>query len=156
MKAPSDVVIDAETGACSPRVWETCFLLAMRAARAPTLTLDEFQDELTRAELAGEISEFYALGVQAIFSLAYSSGFAPDYLGMAEFVIRNDSERAVMGQWRALQQLVEADDGDQLAEGAAGFGAARLVQSALRLHDKELTELCQTLMKALRQVSRAH
>jgi hypothetical protein len=188
MKDRSDVSIDLEGEVCSARVWQACFQLAVRATYDPTSFAPEFEDALLGAELDGEISEFYALGVQAIFNLADESGFAADYLGMAELLVGSTIDRAVMAQWRALQQLVEAGllmtvaemnrvhgtegTGSHAAlpeprtggstddrggtEVAAGCGAVQLAQSALGLHDEELTELGQALLNTLRRASRAH
>jgi hypothetical protein len=120
----------------------------MRAARGPTLVLDEFEDALTRAELAEEISEFYALGVQAIFNLTNESGFAADYLAMAEFVIGSDAERM---HWRTLQQLVELD---RRGDGPAGVSAL-LGGCSQTLDDESLAALGAELLETLRQVSLA-
>lgn len=151
MQDRSDVTNDAEGNVCSIGVWQTCLQLAMRAARDPTLALDEFQDELTRAELAEEISEFYALGVQAIFSLANESGFAPDYLAMAEVVISCDAERAAMMHWRTLQQLVALE---HRGDGPAGV-TALLGRRSQTLDDESLAALGAKLLDTLRQASRA-
>jgi hypothetical protein len=148
MQDRSDVTNDAEGEVCSLGVWQTCLQLAMRAAHAPTLALDEFQDELTRAELAEEISEFYALGVQAIFNLANESGFAGDYLAMAELVIGSTTEHTVMTHWRTLQQLVEL-------QGESEGLPALLGRRALTLDDESLAALGVAVQDTLRHASRS-
>jgi len=84
-------------------VWQTCLRLAFRAATDPQFPpLSTFHRELAAAELAGEISEFYALGLQAILSMADGAGVADDYLDMAELVAESVVERATVAQWRTL------------------------------------------------------
>src|SRR5580765_6432283 len=54
----------------------------------------EFRHELARAELSGEISEFYALSFQAVLAMAEGSELATEYLEMAEAVASSPYERA--------------------------------------------------------------
>jgi hypothetical protein len=149
MQDRSDVTNDAEGNVCSLGVWQTCLQLAMRAVHAPTLVVDEFQDALTRAELAEEISEFYALGVQAIFNLANESGFAGDYLAMAELVIGSTTERTVMTHWRTLQQQMELQRG-----GGPECIPALLGRRAQTLDDESLAALGVAVLETLRHASR--
>jgi hypothetical protein len=80
----------------------------MRAAHDPRFPpLSEFHRELAAAELAGEISEFYALGLQAIIAMGDDSGFADDYLDMAELVAASDAERTTVAEWRRLYAHVQ-------------------------------------------------
>jgi hypothetical protein len=66
----------------------------------------EFRHELARAELAGEISEFYALSFQAVLAMAEGSELAADYLEMAEAVASSPYERAVIAEDRAAYDLL--------------------------------------------------
>lgn len=66
----------------------------------------EFRHELARAELAGEISEFYALSFQAVLAMAEGSELAAEYLEMAEAVASSPYERAVIAEDRAAYDLL--------------------------------------------------
>lgn len=66
----------------------------------------EFRDELARAEIAGELSEFYALNFQAILAMVEGSEFASDYLEMAEAVAASPHERAVLAETLAAYDLL--------------------------------------------------
>jgi hypothetical protein len=66
----------------------------------------EFRDELARAELAGEISEFYALSFQAVLAMAEGSELAAEYLEMAEAVASSPYEQAVIAEDRAAYDLL--------------------------------------------------
>lgn len=66
---------------------------------------DEVRDELARAELSGELSEFHALNFQAILAAAEGSEFAWEYLEMAEAVASTPFERAVIAETRAAHDL---------------------------------------------------
>jgi hypothetical protein len=66
---------------------------------------DGFRSALARAELAGEISEFYALICHAILALADGSEFAGDYLMMAEAVAASPYEQAVVAETRTTHDL---------------------------------------------------
>src|SRR6185436_6118382 len=67
---------------------------AARSARCPTILqplgilldtgrYEELRDELARAELAGQLSEFHALNLHAILAVTEGSESASDYLEMA-------------------------------------------------------------------------
>jgi hypothetical protein len=82
----------------------------MRAARDPRFPqLREFHRELADAELAGEISEFYALGLQAIIAMANDAEFATDYLDMAESIADSGPERNLLAQWRSIYEQLQSD-----------------------------------------------
>jgi hypothetical protein len=66
----------------------------------------EFRHELARAELAGEISEFYALSFQAVLAMADGSELATEYLEMAEAVASSPYERAIIAEDRAAYDLL--------------------------------------------------
>lgn len=66
----------------------------------------EFRHELARAELAGEISEFYALSFQAVLAMAEGSELAAEYLEMAEAVASSPYERAIIAEDRAAYDLL--------------------------------------------------
>jgi hypothetical protein len=58
----------------------------------------ELREELASAEIAGEISEFCALTCQAILAVVEGSGFANDYLEMAEAVASSPYELAIIAE----------------------------------------------------------
>ena len=66
----------------------------------------EFRHELARAEIAGEISEFYALSFQAVLAMAEGSELAAEYLEMAEAVASSPYEQAVIAEDRAAYDLL--------------------------------------------------
>ncbi|HEX3766219.1 MAG TPA: hypothetical protein VHW23_46320 [Kofleriaceae bacterium] len=66
----------------------------------------EFRHALARAELDGEISEFYALSFQAVLAMAEGSELAADYLEMAEAVASSPYEQAVIAEDRAAYDLL--------------------------------------------------
>ncbi len=66
----------------------------------------EFRRELARAELAGEISEFYALSFQAVLAMAEGSELAAEYLEMAEAVASSPYEQAIIAEDRAAYDLL--------------------------------------------------
>lgn len=69
----------------------------------------EFRHELARAELGGEISEFYALSFQAVLAMAEGSELAAEYLEMAEAVASSPYEQAVIAEDRAAYDLLHDD-----------------------------------------------
>ena len=74
-----------------------------------TRRYEEFRDELARAELAQELSEFHALNFQAILAVIEGSEFASDYLEMAEAVAASPYERAVIAENRAAHDLLRGN-----------------------------------------------
>lgn len=66
----------------------------------------EFRRELARAELAGELSEFYALSFQAVLAMAEGSELAAEYLEMAEAVASSPYEQAIIAEDRAAYDLL--------------------------------------------------
>jgi hypothetical protein len=70
---------------------------------------EEFRSTLARAELAGDISEFYALDFQAVLAIAEGSEFAADYLEMAEAVASSPYELAIVAEDRAVYDLLEGN-----------------------------------------------
>jgi tetratricopeptide (TPR) repeat protein len=70
---------------------------------------EEFRDELARAEMAGELSEFYVLNFQAILAVMEDSEFANDYLEMAEAVAASPYELAVIAENRAAHDLLRGN-----------------------------------------------
>jgi hypothetical protein len=70
---------------------------------------DEFRGEVARAELAGDISEFYALSFQAVLAMAEGSELASEYLEMAEAVASSPYELAIIAEDRAAYDLLQGD-----------------------------------------------
>lgn len=70
-----------------------------------TRRYDEFRDELARAELTEDLSEFYTLNYQAILAVAEGSEFAGEYLEMAEAVASSPHELAMIAETRAAYDL---------------------------------------------------
>lgn len=70
---------------------------------------EEFRGELAQAEIAGEISEFYALNSQAILAVVEGSEFASDYLEMAEAAASSPYELAVIAENRAAYDLLQGN-----------------------------------------------
>jgi hypothetical protein len=70
---------------------------------------EEFRDELVRAEIAGQISEFYALNFQAILAVVEGSEFASDYLEMAAAVASSPYELAVIAENHAAYDLLQGN-----------------------------------------------
>lgn len=70
---------------------------------------EQFRDELARAEIAGEVSEFHALNFQAILAVVEGSVFASDYLEMAEAVASSPYELAVSAENRAAYDLLRGN-----------------------------------------------
>lgn len=66
---------------------------------------DEFRDELARAEIAEDLSEFDALNYQAILAVAEGSEFAGEYLEMADAVASSPYELAAIAETRAAHDL---------------------------------------------------
>jgi hypothetical protein len=66
----------------------------------------EFRDQLGRAELFGDISEFHGLNFRAILAVLEGSEHAADYLDMAEAAARSPYERAVVAENRAARDLL--------------------------------------------------
>ena len=62
----------------------------------------ELREELASAEIAGEISEFCALTGQAILAVVEKSGFANDYLEMAEAVASSPYELTIIAESLAI------------------------------------------------------
>jgi len=70
---------------------------------------DEFRDELARAEITMEISEFYALNFQALLAVAEGSELAEDYLEMAEAVASCPRELAIVAESGAAHDLLQGN-----------------------------------------------
>ena len=70
---------------------------------------EEFRDELARAEIAEEISEFHGLNFHAILAVVEGSEFAGDYLEMAEAVASSPYELAVIAENRAAYDLLQGN-----------------------------------------------
>lgn len=70
-----------------------------------TRRYDAFRDELARAEIAEDLSEFYALNFQATLAVVEGSEFAGEYLEMAEAVASSPYELAVIAETRAAHDL---------------------------------------------------
>jgi hypothetical protein len=88
----------------------------------------EFRHELARAELAGEISEFYALSFQAVLAMAEGSELAAEYLEMAEAVASSPYEQAVIAEDRAAYDLLHDNP---------SAAAKRCVATLDRIHQTE-------------------
>jgi hypothetical protein len=83
--------------------------------------------ELARAEVAGEASEFCVLNFRALLAIIEGSEHIIDYLEMAEAIARLPHERAVIAENRAAYDLARGDP----------FAAARRCVAALE-------RVCQT------------
>lgn len=68
---------------------------------------DAYRSELTRAEVDGELSEFYALSYQAILAMTEGSEFASDYLEMAEAAASSPYELVVAAENWTTYDLLE-------------------------------------------------
>lgn len=109
MRQPLDTRTDGGRSPSPLSVWQACLRMALRSARDPGFPpLDDFHRELAAAELAGEISEFHALGLQAILSMAREPESVEDYLDMAALVAASAAEQALLAQWRVLHAQVQA------------------------------------------------
>jgi hypothetical protein len=94
----------------SADAWVHTANLLLRVARDPSpLALREFDSQVAHAELTEQISEFYALGIQAILAMAQRSESAVDYLDMAELVATPDEE-SLVAKWRAVYERFQASD----------------------------------------------
>jgi len=71
----------------------------------------EFYDELTRAELTGELSEFYALLLRAVMGMIEESkrDFVSYYLEMARAVAASLLEQVVAETYRAIYDSLPGD-----------------------------------------------
>lgn len=74
-----------------------------------TRRYEEFREELARAEIAEEITEFHALNFQAILAMVEGSEHASDYLEMAEAVAASLCERAVLAESQAAHDLLHGN-----------------------------------------------
>jgi hypothetical protein len=90
------------TSRCSSQVQALRLLLAAGRSEA-------CRDELARAELAGEISEFHALSLHTSLAIAERSELASDYLEMAEAVAASPYEHALLAEHRAAYDLLHDD-----------------------------------------------
>jgi hypothetical protein len=79
-----------------------------RASHAPGWSA-LVRDELARAELAGEISEFHALNYQAILAVVERSELASDYLEMARAAASSPYELAVIAENQATHDLLQGN-----------------------------------------------
>ncbi len=68
---------------------------------------DAYRSELARAEVDGELSEFYALSYQAILAMTEGSELASDYLEMAEAAAASPYELVVAAENRTTYDLLE-------------------------------------------------
>jgi hypothetical protein len=67
----------------------------------------DLRAELLRAEMAGELSEFHALGFQAVLAMAEGNACVDDYLEMAEAVAVEEYELAIVAGIRATRDRVQ-------------------------------------------------
>lgn len=86
--------------------WILCIVAGLRALRtsACSARYSALYRALARAEIAGEISEFYALTMQAIFAIAEDNSFAIDYLAMADAVAETSHEHEIAGEARGTYE----------------------------------------------------
>jgi len=105
-EAGEDVLDDVRTGSRSAPGLTTLqrLHLLLRERRH-----GELRDELARAEIAGEISEFHALDLQALLAMIEGSDLAGDYLEMAEAVACSPCELAIVAEHRAAHDLLQGD-----------------------------------------------
>lgn len=95
-----DSILNSATVVWEPRAIATLVPSVpelVRFARCKAL-----QFYLAEAELNGEISEFYALSIQAMLAIAESSEFAIDYLEMAEAIASSHYEISIIAEIREL------------------------------------------------------
>lgn len=68
---------------------------------------DEYRSELARAEVEGELCEFYALSYHAILAMTEGSDLASDYLEMAEAAASSPYELVVAAENWTTYDLLE-------------------------------------------------
>lgn len=104
---------------CAPDpAWSQFIDLAIRAVHDPSpLALREFHQQVAIAELAGQLSEFYALGLQAILAVGESPEVVDDYFGMAELVA-DPIELALVAHWRRTWSDAQEYVGQPASEAA--------------------------------------
>jgi hypothetical protein len=69
----------------------------------------EFRAELARAELSRTLSELWVLSFHALLAILERSGFAPDYLEMAEVVAASPWEHAFLAEVWASHEMSQGD-----------------------------------------------
>lgn len=94
-----------------PGAWTGCSSATMQRLHLylRTRRYDAFRDELARAEIAEDLSEFYALNFQATLAVVEGSGVAEEYLEMAEAVASSPYELAVIAETRAAHDLQQGN-----------------------------------------------
>lgn len=120
--------------------WSLCVIAALRTLPSPACSprYRGLHEYLARAERDGELSEFYALMIQAILAMSDESEFAIDYLEMAEAVAETAHEHAIVAETRL------AHDWLQVHRAAS----AKYIHATL-VHDCKAMELWNNLLVAL-------
>lgn len=111
MEAAQSCDPDAGDDAVKPRrgTWALCVIAALRAFRASICPAkyEALYRELGRAELAGEIAEFYALCLRAMLAMSDESEFAVDYLELAGLVASSEHQQRIVGEARAAHDRLQ-------------------------------------------------
>ena len=117
--------------------WGLCMVVVLRALQDPVRLIqhDDIHREVVRAELAGELSEFCALNVQALLAISERSEYAADYLDMAEAVASSPGEHAIVVEARQAHAWIQSDP----------VAATIHLQVALSDDDRAM-DLCNRLM----------
>lgn len=91
--------------------WSTIHLEAMQKFHdlLKQRRYQELREELARAELAEEISEFYVLNFHGLLAIVEGSEFASDYLEMAETVASSHYEMAILAESLAAHDLLRGN-----------------------------------------------
>lgn len=83
--------------------WTQCLNFVLLSRAHPTSGVTELFKAVAAAELTGALSQFHALGFQAIFAMGTDSEFAGDYLKMAESLAASPAQVELVSFWRGLQ-----------------------------------------------------
>lgn len=94
----------------SAGVWGLCIVAALRAfqERVSPAKYRELYGYLADAEFRGELSEFYALAIQATLAISEKSEFSTDYLEMAEAVTSSHIERGIIAEIRVTYDWLKS------------------------------------------------
>lgn len=140
----SSVVEGVPSGLGTERRWGLYVALQLQLLQAPLAPRwRALYREIARAERDAEISEFHALACHALLAMAEGSGFAADYLEMAEAVAASASERAAVASARSAHDWIRARPS----------GTLRCLARALG-HDHEARALWRHLQRALHRLGR--
>jgi hypothetical protein len=104
-------------------IWHLCLRILLRGVSEPVAL--QLYDELARAELTGDVSEFHALGLYAIHEMGMRSEFVEDYLGMAREVATSSEEAALVTLWTTMYSQLRAEWHTEARDGAEDDWMAR-------------------------------